>query len=182
MTVQEYILRLKAVKTELDNTRESTAMLISQDVLALQKSRIINTGKDDEGKKIGDYSKKVVPVWMYEKKEKRVSNAVEKLRKKKGNFASYADWREVNNLPIEFKNFSFTNQMWSSIVAYVAERTEKSVTVGYTANNEKALTKLRYVIDKHPDLFDLSQTEENLLVKAQENRILGVLKKWGVVN
>lgn len=181
MTVQEYILRLKAVKTELDNTRESTAMLIAQDVLALQKSRIINTGKDDEGKKIGDYSKKVVPVWMYEKKEKRVSNAVEKLRKKKGNFASYADWREVNNLPIEFKNFSFTNQMWSSIVAYVAERGKNSVTVGYTANNDPALRKLQYAIDKYPELFNLSETEEKLLIQSQENRILGVMKKWGVV-
>ena len=181
MTVQEYILRLKAVKTELDNTRESTAMLISQDVLALQKSRIINTGKDDEGKKIGNYSKKVVPVWMYEKKEKRVSNAVEKLRKKKGNFASYADWREVNNLPIEFKNFSFTNQMWASIVAYVVERTNNSVTVGYTANNEAALKKLQYAIDKYTSLFNLSETEEKLVVESQEKRILGVMRKWGVI-
>ena len=181
MTVQEYILRLKAVKTELDNTRESTAMLISQDVLALQKSRIINTGKDDEGKKIGNYSKKVVPVWMYEKKEKRVSNAVEKLRKKKGNFASYADWREVNNLPIEFKNFSFTNQMWASIVAYVVERTNNSVTVGYTANNETALKKLQYAIDKYPSLLNLSETEEKLVVESQEKRILGVMRKWGVI-
>lgn len=182
MTVQEYILRLKAVKTELDNTRESTAMLISQDVLALQKSRIINTGKDDEGKKIGEYSKKVVPVWMYEKKEKRVGNAVEKLRKKKGNFASYADWREVNNLPIEFKNFSFTNQMWSSIVAYVAERDQHSVTVGYTANNEPAIKKLQYAIDKYPELFNLSDAEQKLVKETQEKRILGVMRKWGVIS
>ncbi len=180
MTIQEYTQRLRAVKNELKGSRESTSLVIGKDILALQKRRIINKGLDEKDQKIGDYSTAVVPAFFYKKKEARVSNAVEKLIKAKGYFASYKDWREVNNLGTSFKNFSFTGHMWASIYPVIISRDEDSVTIGYTASTDNATKKLQYVIANHPNILNLSQSEQELLVKSQTNRVLNILRKYGI--
>lgn len=182
MSNDEFIMKLEAVLVDLRATRATSAMLISKDAIALMKRRIINKGKDENDKKIGDYSQAVVPVWMYKNKEKRVANAVEKLVKKKGYFASYRDWREVNNLPVEFKNFSFTGHMWSSVSPIIVEQDEASVTIGMAATTANGAKKLQFVIAKHPNILNLSKSETELISKTQTKRILAAMERHGLIN
>lgn len=181
MTTQDFINKLKSVLLELNGTREQSAAIISLDVLALLKSRIINVGKDHTGKKIGDYSTKEVPTYWYVGKEKRIGNAVERLKKVKGDTASYKDWRDVNNLPTAFKNFSFTGHMWSSIQPKIVARDQSSITIAFVANTENGSKKIQYALIKYPNLLTLNKTEEGLIIKSQENRLENVFKKHGLL-
>lgn len=181
MNVKEYTQRLNLVRQELKATRPETSLVIAKDILALQKRRIINKGEDEKGQQIGKYSEAVVPASFYKNKEKRVGNAVEKLIKEHGWWASYKDWREVNNLGTAFKNFSFTGHMWASVYPAIVEQSEESVTVGLAASTDNATKKLQYVIANHPNILNLSESEKDLLQRAQTNRIMNILKKFGVI-
>jgi len=182
MSTDEFFKRLQATLNDLRSTREASAMLISKDAMALLKRRVINKGQDSDEQKIGDYSVKVVPFWMYKNKEKRVGDAVEKLYKKKGYFASYRDWREVNNLEVQFKNFSFTGHMWASIQPIVIAKDESSVTIGMTAGTDNAVKKLRYVIAKHPNILNLAKAEVKLIQDAETGRIVKALTRHGILD
>lgn len=180
MTIEEYISRLRATVIDLRNSREVESIVIAKDVLAMVKSRVINKGQDENNQKIGDYSLAVVPVYFYKNKEKRVGDAVEKLRKKYGNFASYKDWREVNNLGVEFKNYSFTGHMWASVYPIVVEKDAGSVTIAITASTDNALQKLRYAVGETPGLLKLNDRERELMITAQRNRLVKVLERNGI--
>lgn len=181
MSTDEFFQRLQATLNDLRSTREASAIFIAGDVLALLKSRVINTGKDDKLKKIGTYSTAVVPIWMYKDKEKRRKNAVEALLKTYGYFASYRDWRVVNGLEVQFKNFQFTGHMWHSIGPIVIEKDDTSVTIGITAGTDNAVKKLRHVIAKHPNILNFSKAEQDALSKAQSKRLVAALIRNGIL-
>ena len=182
MSTDEFFQRLQSTLNDLRSTREASALLISKDALALLKRRIINKGQDHNEQKIGDYSTAVVPFWMYKGKEKRRKDAVERLLQLKGYFASYRDWREVNGLEIQFKNFSFTGHMWSSVHPIVIAKDETSVVIGITAGTDNAVKKLQYVIAKHPNILNLSKKESSLIEKSQSKRIVAALTRHGILD
>lgn len=110
------------------NESKLNVLKAANDTLALVKNRVINSGENEIGGKFSDnkgrtaYSDNPVPVFFFSNKPTRGDNKkkVAKLRKRKGNMASYADWREVNNLKTEHVNFQFTGEMWQgmSVILY----------------------------------------------------------------
>jgi len=153
------------------------------DTLALVKRRVINTGKDKSGRQFGKYSIKDVPFWFYFGKETNRNNkaAVQELYNKHGYWASYKDWRDVNNLPTNFINFSFTNRMWNSLVPVVLVNNTNRTVVGIQAKTTKEEDKLKFQNARFGDILALSKSEEDLLRQLNLNRILGKFKKNGIV-
>lgn len=110
--------------TQLEETREVAVIGITENLIALIKLRVINTGERADGAKFSGYSEALVPFWYFGSGLKNPAFNVETKRKQllesKGYFASYKDWREITNRRIDIKNFSFTNEMWASIAPFVA--------------------------------------------------------------
>lgn len=183
MSIQEFVMRLGNTIKAIEDERNANATKIVLDSLALVKRRVINTGKDDQGQKFGDYSKALVPFWFFKGKETNRNNqsAVRELYAKKGFFASYRDWREVNNLQVSFINFSFTNRMWNSLVPVVAVEAESRTVIGIQAKSQKEEDKLKFQNARFGDILALSKDERNLVKQANDARILGAFQKNGLI-
>lgn len=182
MSINEFVSRLNGTIRDIENDRSSTAVKITLDSLALVKRRVINTGKDSEGGSFGRYSKAVVPFFYYYGKETNRSNkqAVEDLKKKYGFFASYRDWRDVNNLQTEFINFSFTNRMWNSLVPVVLVDNKDRSVVGIQAKTSNEEDKVKFQNARFGDILALSKDERDLLKQINEQRILDAFEKNGL--
>lgn len=123
----------------------------SNDCLALVKNRVINTGTDANGNTFEDgkgetaYSDKQVPIFFYGNKKTRGNNSrrIAELEKKKKpkTTASYAEWREINNLRVDHVNFQFTGEMWESMEVIV-EQAENPQVVAFWSRNDETQDKI----------------------------------------
>jgi len=183
MSIKEFVERLGNAITEIENDREANAVKIVLDSLALVKRRVINSGKDHQGKQFGQYSKAVVPFFFYYGKETNRNNktAVQELYEKNGFFASYYDWRVVNNLQVDFINFSFTNRMWSSLTPVVTVKNKNKTVIGVQAKTAKEEAKLQFQNARFGDILELGVNERNMVKVANDNRILNAFKNNGLL-
>ncbi len=183
MSINEFLNRLGATIIDIENSRDANAVKIALDSLALVKRRVINTGVNEKGSKFGNYSKAVVPFFYYYGKETNRNNAtvVKELYERKGFWASYRDWREVNNLPVEFINFSFTNRMWSSLAPAIETRERFRTVVGIAARTGKEQDKLNWQNRRFGDILAVNQQERDLISRANDARIRGSFQKNGLL-
>lgn len=166
----------------LEKDREEMAMAIVSDILALLKRRIINERVDANGQPFGQYSEAVVPFWYYSDKES-LGNApqrADEMKERVGYWASYQDWREQNNLLGENINFSFTGEMWKSVIPVVVSKRGEGITIGIIASNENSAAKLNYQMHAYPNLLDLSPAEEKLLNTLNQERLNKAFQKTGL--
>ena len=85
----------------------------SNDLAALVTNRVVQTGKNFKGGSFSAYSSKTVAAWRFWGKS-RTQAAEKKVRavsRAKGAL-SYQEFRELNNLKTDKKNFEFTGEMW----------------------------------------------------------------------
>lgn len=198
MDIAEFVQRLDDTITEIEATREAEAMRIVGDALALVKRRVINTGTKADGSTFGDYSDTLVPVWFFKDKESRSVSAYDKLYQavKAGNKgakvkrksrkddseytsyeASYEDWREVNNLPTDFKNFSFTGRTWQSVLPEITLKSDSRIVVTIQATDQEAIKKLEYVSAQSGNILEPSKEEVDLVFAANNLRWEKVINK-----
>jgi len=183
MSIAEFVARLGNVIKDIESDREANATKIVLDSLALVKRRVINTGKDETGKEFGKYSTALVPFWYYYGKETNRNNktAVAELYRRKGYLASYKDWREVNNLPTAFINFSFTNKMWNSLTPVIVVTRESRTVIGVEASSAKEQDKLNFQNARFGDILALNKQERELVTLANNARILQAFEKNGLI-
>lgn len=183
MSIDEFVMRLGNTIKEIETERGSNAVKIALDSLAMVKRRVINTGKNEIGQSYGKYSKAVVPFFYYYGKETNRNNktAVDELRRKHGFFASYHDWRVVNNLQVNFINFSFTNRMWSSLAPVVLINRESRTVVGIEAKSSKDQDKLEFQNARYGEILAVNKDERALIKQANDARILGAFKNNGLL-
>lgn len=182
MSIPEFVDKLSKTIKDIESERSKAALKLSLDSLALVKRRWINTGRDSQGKRY-NYSDAKIPFWFFRGKEtnRDNANAVQDLYDKYGFFASYKDWRVVNNLPVRFINFSFTNRMWTAIQPRIKieEAGRTVVTVEALSDNENA--KVKFSNHRiNGDILELSDDERNLLTVLNRKRILGAFDKNGI--
>lgn len=89
------------------------AMIAAADTSALVANRVIQKGIDEKGQPFTPYSTKVVPAWFYSGKSRNAA-AEGKISKniKEKRPISYKEFRAINNLKTDKKNFEFTGLMW----------------------------------------------------------------------
>lgn len=183
MTFSEWTESLGKAIDLIEKDRENECLRIVSDTMALLKRRIINDRVDDAGASFGQYSDAVVPFWFYKSKESRGDAAAraDELYKRQGYWASYQDWREVNNLTGDDINFSFTGEMWKSMVPVVVRDEGGDLIIGIIADDEGSDEKIGYHIRRFPNLLDLNELEEKLLTESNQRRIENIFKKVGII-
>lgn len=173
----------------LPEKRRIEAMVISNDVLATVKSRIIETGVDADGNPMGDnegptpYSDKVVPYWFYANKpsNRNAKDQAEKMRKKVGYFASYADWRRQHDLPVDKVTTVFTGEMWKVINPEEVEHNENMTVIEITARDDYNQSKLGFVSNQYGDLLRLNEEELTMLNEDNLARIEECHRQFGLL-
>ena len=183
MSIDEFVVRLNKTADDIERERPAEVLKLTLDTLALVKRRVINTGKDKDGKNFGKYSKAVVPYWFYYNKEtnRNSASAVNQLLQRFGYFASYENWREVNNLQTEFINFSFTNRMWNSLAPSIDQNEEGRTVVVITAKTEDENKKVQYQNARFGDILALNKEERELLEQLNDQRIIDKFEQNGLL-
>ena len=183
MDFAEWAERLSKFIDILESNRERVYLEIVSDMQAIVQNRVINERVGPDGQAFGQYSRAVVPYWFYRGKETKRDNqnAVNDLLERVGYFASYADWREVNNLTGDDLNFSFTGDMWKSMKTVVAESKEGYIQVGWVFDDPEKDQLMVWHLNRFPDLLDLSPDELHMLDAMNEDRINEAAKEAGLM-
>lgn len=189
MTIDELNEQVKKAQAELRRTRKDETFRIASDVLALVKSRVINTGKDNKGGNFTPYSRAVVPYWYHGSSYLRSGRQTDfDIRKKQrellnkvGYFATYPDWRAINNRRSAFKNFSFTNRMWHRIRAVLFAQYPDITRYDLRADNaeDQRILKAHNAREKK-DLTALNAAELARVARLHRQRVIRILNKFGL--
>lgn len=114
MDIYEQIRRLDELTAYVTNELPIFAQQVAaNDLAALVTNRVVQKGENFKGSGFSSYSSKTVAAWRFWGKS-RNQTAEKKVRaKSKAQGAlSYVEFRELNNLKTDKKNFEFTGEMW----------------------------------------------------------------------
>ncbi len=183
MTVDEFITALINIEVEIEATRERRTAIIVSNALDAATSRVINTGMNYEGRPFPPYSTKNVSPWAFfthpgEKKNTTKTDQVATILdfiKKYGKDTNYANWRHHHGLPVEYKNFTFTEEMWKSLKVDVIKTGPRETEWGVTSGDQVNLEVLLKHQDKHNIMF-LNDDELDLVHAANQDRIASIIE------
>ena len=198
MSYADHARNLKAAIDELTASRVDNTQIIMNDMVALMKQRMIETG-NIVGRGPQQYSRAEFPYWLFAKSIKNYKkNATpregyyaafnpeikkKELYKKTGYWASYPEWREITARPIAFINFSFTQQMWGAVKAIMLSNDNKGVQYEVWAEQSEndAIDKLRWNIARHGNILAFSKSEYDIVSKLNRKRVFKILEKHNLV-
>jgi hypothetical protein len=105
--------RLAASRSLILDELEREGLKIGADVAAVVENRVVSTGRDSHGQPFSPYSEKPAPAYLYfgQSRNNRGEQAVRRKAAKKEP-VSYREFRALNGLNADKKNFEFTGEMW----------------------------------------------------------------------
>lgn len=111
--LNELRARFSGAKSLLLDELEREGLRFGADVSAVVENRVVSTGKNDLGTPFSPYSNKPAPAYLYlgKSRNNRGESAIRQRTKKKQG-VSYREFRELNGLNANKKNFEFTGEMW----------------------------------------------------------------------
>ncbi len=176
MNIADYQKYLDEVIQVLDDTRRREAEIIGKDITAVVRDRVQNDKIKADGSEFGQYSQSVVPYWFYKGKG-RVSNADQKVLDRYGYFASYADFREVNNLQSEQIDLTFTGAMWSSAGVQETEVNKGVATAVISFKGEDNILKAGYHGERFGNILTPNEEEINAAFSGYQERRIELLEE-----
>ncbi len=185
----ELISSINSMLEVLPEKRKTESLVLANDALATIKSRIIETGIDAEGNKMGDgsgdspYSEAVVPYWYFSNKpsNRNAKTQAKKLLEKRGYHVSYRDWREQHDLPTDKVTTVFTGAMWKSISAELLEHGKEQSIIEIRSRDDDNQKKLGYLSGQYGPLLRLSKEELEDLQEDNNERILECHRQFGIL-
>lgn len=139
------------------------------DLTALISTRVIQRGQDSKGQLFTPYSNTPVPAWFYIGKSRTGSaDAQVRQKAKQRERLSYADFRKLNNLKTDKKNFEFTGAMWRGFGVTKIERSAGRVRVVLDGRNRDSADKIEWLSEQEkqqitePSAAELQQIKRNL--------------------
>ena len=176
MNIADYQKYLNEVVQVLDDTRQKEAEITATDITAVVRDRVQNDKVMADGSEFGQYSQAKVPYWFYKDKG-RVSDAEQKILDRYGYFASYADFREVNNLQSEQIDLTFTGAMWSSAGVEDTEVEEGKATAIISFKGEEEKLKAGYHGERFGNILTPNQEEINAAFGGYQERRIELLEE-----
>ena len=82
---------------------------------SLVQNRIQETGKDKDGKQLGNYSETKVPAFFYFGKGKKTTDSKVKKNSREKKPLSYKQFRELDGKQSKYVDLTFTGKMWQGI-------------------------------------------------------------------
>lgn len=114
MDIYEQIRRLDDLIAYVNNELPVFAQQVAvNDLAALVTNRVVQKGENYLGASFSPYSKNTVAAWRFwgKSRTQAAERKVRALSRAKGAL-SYEQFRELNNLKTDKKNFEFTGEMW----------------------------------------------------------------------
>lgn len=174
MTVRQ----IDALKARILAELPAQAKIAGTDLAALIKNRVVQTGKNADGQAFSPYSEKQVPAYLYYGKS-RSQQAEQRVRAKakKREGVSYREFRNLNNLNTDIKNFEFTGEMWRGVE--VQETKQGAVSVIVIAGGSQAVRdKLRYATEaERINILKPAKEEIKVITDNLGNWMTGVIKQ-----
>lgn len=139
--------KIDALKARLLAELPTQAKIAGADLAALIKNRVVQTGRNAEGQAFSPYSEKQVPAYLYYGKS-RSQQAEQRVRAKakEREGVSYREFRNLNNLNTDVKNFEFTGEMWRGVEVQETRQGQVSVIV-LAGGSQTVRDKLRYATE-----------------------------------
>lgn len=164
---------------------DKSAERAANDCLALVKNRVINTGIDSDGQKFSDnkgrtaYSDTPLPLFFYYNKPARgnAEKKVESMQNRVGNLASYADWREENNLNVEHVNFQFTGDMWRQTDVVMSNRQTGKIATFKSKTNDETNQKIQWNEKRYEGFMNPNEAEMEIVNRIYNQDIEDFLKR-----
>lgn len=194
MKPQEYIAKVKQLVVAANTEHIEINARLSQSALSLIKARIINEGKDHNGKSFGKYSTNKLPFFFFQDKGlgKGADDklAAEKKRQsklpKKDQGLSYEGWRKINGLQTGHVDMSFTKETLNDIGLIETRGDKKIITIVASRNSilkdKKRGTKTgdvtEYLGERYGNFLQVSDEENELLKKAFDTEIQNLIDKY----
>ncbi len=115
MSIEQAIQKMDDVERVLLQRLSDIVHIAALDLVQEIADRVIETGQTADGGKFTPYSERPALAFLYFGQSVNAGGEA-KVRKaaKEGRPVSYKQFRQFNGRPVDFKNFSFSNQMWRS--------------------------------------------------------------------
>lgn len=178
MNIDQFARKIEFIKNELKNNLSDVLRVSGGDVCALVANRVINGGQNNEGDLFTPYSQTKVPAYFYFNRS-RSGGADKKVRaaaKKKENL-SYSDFRDINNLPTDKKNFSFTNDMWRHFGVTQVNKTPNGWAISIGGLTTDAANKIAWLSgQENRSIVEPSNKEVEIITNAIASHIKKLLQ------
>ena len=169
--------KIDALKARILAELPTQAKIAGADLAALIKNRVVQTGRNAEGQAFSPYSEKQVPAYLYYGKSRSAQgeNRVRaKAKKREG--VSYREFRELNNLNTDKKNFEFTGEMWRGVEVQESRQGQVSVVV-IAGNTQEVRDKLRYATEaERINILKPAKEEIKVITDNLGNWMTGIIK------
>jgi hypothetical protein len=172
-SISEQIQRLEAIKNRLLNLSDAIATA-GADLCADIADRVINRGERGEGGKFSPYSTKEVPAFWYMGRSLNAQGEAKvKAKAKAKEGMSYKEFREANNRPTAFKNFSFSQEMWRGFGVKKVEATGGDYTLVIGGQTKESEEKIAWMSGQEKvSIIAPSEEEKRRLIQTLTNKVL----------
>lgn len=179
MSLDDFIAGLDRVVDDLQRHTGERLVIAANDVASLVKNRVVQTGKDNSGQPFTPYSTNDVPAYKYIGKS-RTGSADTKVRQaaKQGGALSYKQFRELNKLRTDKKNFEFTGSMWRNFGVTKAGQSGGVFSTEIGGQTPDATDKLEFLSNQEGKVISApSKSEIDLAQKALQTWFENILIK-----
>jgi hypothetical protein len=159
------------------NAQKSAAIKAALDGTALIKRRVQSSGEKADGGQFSKYSTIDVPVFFFKGRGRTGGDTAYNKLKKKGNFASYQDFREASGLQTKFKDFTFSGRMMNAIKPVVSESTKTLTVIEINGTNPDSRQKIEWQTAQAGNFLIPSKKELSIITENFVNEYVDVLKK-----
>lgn len=179
MALENLQRALTAIEEEIGAGMLIRARVAGGDISALVAGRVRNEGKAADGASFSPYSENGLQAWKLLGKSRTASaeKKVQELAKKRGHI-SYREFRELNGLKVDKKNFEFTGEMWRmfNVTEVVLKGNEIEITcAGLT---KPAQDKINWGSEKEgKSIVDASEAELALVQAALSDWLQKTIQK-----
>ena len=171
----DFAIRLKVLVDEMNASREDESIIIANDVMAQVRNRVQERKVNADGTAFGQYSQALVPQWFFYGKS-NTDTAEQEL--KAGNwFVSYADFRDLNNLPSDDINFTFSGDLFRTTGIVKVENEADTTTVVLGGQTTRSEQILEWQEPRYGNIIEPSEQEQEFAFNAHRKRIENLINR-----
>jgi len=178
MTFEEYIARLDLLEQTIRQDLQRVTVTAANDLASGIAFRVVNQKKNATGGDFSAYSTTPVYASSFKGKGRNGSSDTRISALGRGAKISYKDFRAINNLNSDKKDFNFTGDMWRNFGVLDFSENEGKVSVNIGGKTPSAIEKLAGHSKREGYDIAAASAQEELDVRADfENWLSQILPK-----
>ena len=171
----DFAIRLKVLVDELNANREDESIIIANDVMAQVRNRVQERKVNADGTAFGQYSQALVPQWFFYGRSN--TDTAEADLKAGPWFVSYADFRDLNNLPSDDINFTFSGDLFRTTGIVNVQNDADATIVTLGGQNARSAQILEWQEPRYGNIIEPSEQEQEFAFNAHRKRIENLINR-----